>query len=221
MKKLLSCRDLLTNPKTGKFYHTGDHHNREDLAKTFKILAEKGADEFYTGKMSKAVIKAVQDAGGLLTYEDLANYKPEMYLARRMHFNSSIMYTIDPPGGGLLLGYMLNVIENIPNMMKSPQNTEEWILFYHRMVEVYKHAYALRTYLEDRNFGQIDSVIHKLTSKKFAQKIAKRIDDNKTFEPEYYQDGIDVKVVDDHGTSHMSVIDKFGNAVAATSTINV
>lgn len=212
---------MLTNPNTGKFYKTGDPHSRPDLVSTFEILAAKGANEFYEGQMAEEIVKTVQEAGGVITLDDLKNYQATVYEAPAMNLSDSIMHTIDPPGGGLLLGFMMNVARNIEGIEKKPRNTEEWGLFYHRMVEVFKHAYALRSGLEDRAYGRIEQDIKKLKSDEFAKKIAKRIRDDRTFESKHYEDGVNVAILDDHGTAHMSVIDKFGNAVAVTSTINI
>jgi gamma-glutamyltranspeptidase/glutathione hydrolase/leukotriene-C4 hydrolase len=104
-----------------------------------------------------------------------------------------------------------------PNSGKSLQKSA---LFYHRLIETFKYAYSYRTLLGDYKFDDVNDVIKNLTSDEFIDNIRKSIDDTKTYSINSGRYGNTIHVVEDHGTAHVSVIDKFGNAAAVSSTIN-
>ncbi|XP_074601598.1 scoloptoxin SSD14-like isoform X2 [Brevipalpus obovatus] len=223
-------RNILTNPDTEKFYREGELFKRPDLAKTFEYLAEKGAEDFYTGELAKKIVKEIKDAEGIITLKDLENYKPLIYEAREMKLpNGLTLHITNPPGGGVILGFILNVLlrldDKVLRNMKDP--TQRHVLYYHRCVEIFKHAFASRAHLEDpfsensENSEKVKRLIERLTSDDYAQYIASKVIDSKTFSPSYYEESSKSYINEDHGTSHLSVVDQNGNAVSVTSTINL
>ena len=131
------------------------------------------------------------------------------------------LHTLPLPGTGTLLSFIMKVMENFddlyPNAFKS-LNTS--VLFYHRLLETYKFAFSRRLLLGDDNFEDVSEVMANLSSQNFIDYIHNKIDDKKTFEePDHY--GAEVYMSEDHGTSHVSIIDKYGNAAAVSSTVNM
>jgi gamma-glutamyltranspeptidase/glutathione hydrolase/leukotriene-C4 hydrolase len=125
------------------------------------------------------------------------------------------------PGSGLLLSFILRVIETYddinPNARKSLNSS---ILFYHRLVETFKYAYSQRMLLGDDQFDDVKSVVTNFTSQLFINNINKSIEDSQTYN-NYSDYGADVYIKPDEGTAHVSVVEKFGNAAAVSTTVNM
>lgn len=140
--------------------------------------------------------------------------------------NGLTLHITDLPGGGVILGFLLNVLLRLDNnVLKNAKNpTQRHVLYYHRCVEIFKHAFALRAHLEDpffENAEKVKKLVEKLTSDDYAQHIASKIVDSRTFPTSYYNENVDILIKEDHGTSHLSVVDQHGNAVSVTSTVNL
>ena len=71
---------MFTDPKTGRWLELGDTYRNLKLANTLRIIAEQGGDAMYTGKFASSLVKDIQDAGGIITEEDLKNYRSILYL---------------------------------------------------------------------------------------------------------------------------------------------
>ncbi|KAJ1910649.1 hypothetical protein H4219_006157, partial [Mycoemilia scoparia] len=199
----------------GKTLVAGDTVKRPALAKSLEIIAEKGADAFYRGELTKSMVKVVKDNGGILTEQDFANYKAIVREPLTTTFFGKRIITPPPPTSGSILIMILNIIEGYNFKQLGPVP-----LSYHRMVEAFKWGYAQRTVLGDPAFlDDIQANVKKQTSKKLAAEIHKKISDNHTFPVEHYE--ADYDVLHDHGTSHLSVIDENEMAVALTTTVNL
>lgn len=182
------------------------------LAATLDALAREGAGAFYTGRMARAMVKATRDAGGILTEADLANYRPTPREPLRGTYRGLEIWSMPPPssGGGVLIE-VLNILDAVPGW--PPKDAG---LYHHQLVEAMKHGFADRAeHYGDPNFVPVP--IRRLTSAEHARALAARIGP-KALPLERY--GVR-QLPRDAGTSHFSVIDAAGNAVAATSTINL
>jgi gamma-glutamyltranspeptidase/glutathione hydrolase len=199
--------------KEGKTpYQVGDRLVQEDLAQTLKLIAAKGADAFYQGETARKIVKASQSNGGLLSLKDFATYTTVEQKPIQCSYRGYKVVSAPPPGGGITLCQMLNILEGYSLKSKGWHSAESL----HLMLSAMLYAYADRnTYLGDPYFVEIP--VKKLLSKQYAAQIRQKIPKNSALAPEpLYQE----QVKEGTNTTHYSIVDKQGNAVAVTYTIN-
>jgi len=186
---------------------------QKDLAWVLKQISKKGNDGFYKGKVAKKVAKFMKKDGGIITREDLASYKPVIRKPVTGTYRGYEIYSMPPPSsGGVHLIQILNILENY-NMAEYKQNSPQSI---HIMAEAMKLAYADRSkYLGDPDFAEIP--VDQLTSKSYASNLRKKISKNKALVSSEVKPG---NPYESHDTTHYSVMDKFGNVVSNTYTLN-
>ncbi|CAF1048399.1 unnamed protein product [Adineta steineri] len=216
-----ALRELFVkNRETNELYKAGDIMKRPKLADTLEIIANQGADAFYTGVLADKIVREIEAKGGIITKDDLASYTVDFREALSVDIgNSSTAYTTQAPTSGPLLTFMLNIMQGYDMQVQDLQQPASSALFYHRLIEAFKFAYAKRSELGDPLKINIDDLIHNLTSKDYADSIRAKVDDSKTFGFEYYGGTwLDRYTV---GTAHLSVVGLDGDAVALTSTVNL
>ena len=195
----------------------GDLLKNPDMAKTLALISKKGPDGFYKGKVAKAIIKAVQDSGGVLSQQDLDNISPRELKPYHTNYRGYDVYSMpSPSSGGLVLLQMLEVLENYP-LKQWGLNSSKSI---HAIVEAMKHAYANRAeFMGDDRFVKIP--VQELLNPDYIQSIVKSRNDKKTHPHFNYGLKKGTKFLpDDKGTTHFCVYDRYGNAVSVTATIN-
>lgn len=201
--------------KDGLPYEVGDKIVLKDLAKTYRLIAEKGPDVFYKGEIAEAIDKEMKASGkGFITKADLAAYQPAIRKPVRGSYRGYEIISMSPPSsGGTHVIEILNILEGY-NMTRLGFQTPESL---HVMAEAMKRAFADRAkFMADTDFVKVP--INGLISKKYAEELRKGIsmDAAGTKIPA----GNPLPFVGSGGTSHLSVIDKQGNIVALTQTIN-
>ncbi|ABI39368.1 gamma-glutamyltransferase 1. Threonine peptidase. MEROPS family T03 [Shewanella sp. MR-4] len=199
----------------GSDYQVDDILKQPELAHSLQLIAEKGTKGFYEGETAEKLVKAVQDAGGIMTLADLEHYKAVEREPVRGQYRGYDVVSMPPPSsGGVHIVEMLNVLQQFP-IDKFGHNTAQTI---HVMAETMKHAYADRSeYLGDPDFYKVP--VKQLTNKDYAKKIASQIALNKTTPSTEIKPG-NLAPYESDQTTHFSVVDKWGNAVSNTYTLN-
>ncbi|GBE81194.1 Gamma-glutamyltranspeptidase 1 [Sparassis crispa] len=199
----------------GRLLEEGDIIRRTNLSRTLGTIAAEGPDAFYKGPIADAIVEKVRASGGILTHKDLTDYRVRVNRALQGTYRGRKIYTPHPPTSGLVLMHMLNLMEHYDDLTEEGRT----LLNTHRYIEAMKFGFAARTKVSDPTSADDLDRMSEIPTKKFGQEIFGNITDAQTHSPEYYNPVYDVVV--DHGTSHSSIVDKNGMAVALTSTVNL
>jgi gamma-glutamyltranspeptidase/glutathione hydrolase len=177
-------------------------------------IAEKGPDFFYEGPPAKMVVQGIKNDEGILTLDDWKSYKVKLREPIRGTYRGYEIVTMPPPSsGGVCIIQCLNILENAEPSKIHEKGPEAWA---HYLVEVMKHGFADRArWMGDPDF--VDVPVERLISKDYAKSLFAKIDEQKVREPADY--GI-AQLPNDSGTCHFSIVDKDGNCVVMTETIN-
>jgi gamma-glutamyltranspeptidase/glutathione hydrolase len=198
----------------GKSLHDGDTLVQTDLAATLSAIAEQGPRGFYGGPCAEKLVRAVRDAGGIMTLDDLKSYQAVIRApVRGTYRDYDIVSMPQPSSGGVVLLETLNILEGFP-MHDIKQGTTPSL---HLLIEAMKRAYADRArYLGDPAF--VNAPTSTLVAKDYAAKQRASIDldhatpSSEVFSPKPPREG--------SNTTHFSVVDSLGNAVSNTYTLN-
>ncbi|WP_435655704.1 gamma-glutamyltransferase [Brucella pituitosa] len=199
--------------KDGKPLPLGEKLVQPDLAKSLSAISEKGTSAFYQGGIADLIVKSSKENGGILAKADFEQYKVrELEPVKCSYRGYDIVSSPPPSSGGLIICEILNVLEGYPISYLGYGSAETTRL----MVEAMRHAYVDRnTALGDPDF--VDNPIEKLTSKAYAEEIRGRIDPYRAGVSEALKPA---EFKESNETTHYSIVDKDGNAVAVTYTLN-
>lgn len=199
----------------GENYQPGETLIQTDLAMALKRIAQQGAKGFYQGETAEKISQAVQAAGGVMTTGDLLKYKAVIRQPVWGKYRGYEVASMPPPSsGGTHIIEILNILEGYP-IKELGHNSAETI---HLMAESMKLAYADRSkYLGDPDFVTIP--LKELTDKEYAAKLRSGINRNKSTLSTSITPGKSLPY-ESNETTHYSVVDKWGNAVSNTYTIN-
>tara|TARA_Y100001968_G_scaffold332120_1_gene389121 strand:- start:4863 stop:6596 length:1734 start_codon:yes stop_codon:yes gene_type:complete len=202
--------------QNNKPWKQGDKLIQKDLAKTLKRIARYGRDGFYKGPVAELIVKEMKRGNGLITLKDLQKYSSKYRSPILGTYKGYEIISMGPPSsGGALLINMLNMLENYPIDTIS-WNSSDYI---HIMTEVERRAYADRAeHMGDPDYWDVPVIM--LTSKKYAKERIKNIDLNKAT-PSNLISASKRTNYESPETTHYSVVDKWGNAVSITTTINL
>jgi gamma-glutamyltranspeptidase / glutathione hydrolase len=192
----------------------GDTLRQTDLAQSLDTIAREGSRAFYAGPIAEKIVTAVRAAGGVMTREDLRAYHAIERTPLSGSYRGYDIVAMPPPSsGGVHLLEMLNVLEGYPLAERGERSPQTL----HLMIETMKRAYADRAqFLGDPD--QVHIPLARLIAKSYAQELRAEID------PEHAKPAVAVGSEFPHegdNTTHFSVIDAFGNAVANTYSLNL
>jgi gamma-glutamyltranspeptidase / glutathione hydrolase len=196
-------------------WQTGELLRLEDLAKTLERIRDYGRAGFYEGETAYLMVREMQKGKGIISYQDLQNYRSVWRRPLVGNYKGHKIITMSPPsGGGVLLLQMLGMLENY-DLKKIGWHSPQAIQL---MTEVQRRAFADRaTYLCDADFYPVP--IDNLLNKKY---LAKRMKD---YNPQKASLSSDIKAGEigetlSEQTTHYSIVDRWGNAVSVTTTLN-
>jgi gamma-glutamyltranspeptidase/glutathione hydrolase len=217
----------------GKMFHAGDTFKQPELAATLKRISKNGAAEFYRGETAQMIVDDMKRMGGLITLEDLAQYQPKVRQA--LHANYELdghkwdVITSPPPSsGGVAIIEAMNMLQGVP--LKGWDDAQS----VHMVVETMRRVFADRAaYLADPDFSKVP--VEGLTSDCYAKELVASIDPQHASPSKEVKAGIPhvcgvsaandsapqtISLNDGPHTTHFSVVDAAGNAVASTYTLN-
>jgi gamma-glutamyltranspeptidase/glutathione hydrolase len=198
----------------GTSLREGDTLVQTDLAATLSAIAEQGPRGFYEGPVAEKLVKAIADAGGIMTSDDLKSYQPVIRAPVRGTYRGyDIVSMPQPSSGGVVLLETLNILEGFP-MPDMKQGSAPSL---HVMIEAMKRAYADRArYLGDPAF--VNAPVATLIAKDYAARQRASVDlDHATPRTDALSA---TPPREGSNTTHFSVVDSFGNAVSNTYTLN-
>lgn len=212
LKKYPATAEIFLNQ--GKPYQPGEILRQEDLARSLELLAQKGHDGFYNGEVAKKLVSAVNAAGGIWSLEDLRRYKVKLRKPLEGAYHSMVIVTAPPPSqGGVILLKALSILESFP------LNDIAKAKVIHYVVEALRLAY----WQADQNIADPDVTkipLLRLLSIEQAQYLRALISPTKATDSKSLMDMEPESQEKSPNTSHISILDKEGNRVSATMSIN-
>ena len=196
-------------------WKAGERFKYEELAQTLERIRDNGSYEFYNGETAKRIVSYVQELGGILSLDDLKNYRAQWRKPITFTYKD---YTISsmplPSSGGICLAQILKSVEPY-NIGQYPHNGEQYIQL---LVEAERRAYADRAYyMGDADFVKVPT--QQLLSPDYLKERMSSFSWDKASKSTEIAHGKIVGYESDE-TTHYSIVDRFGNAVAVTTTLN-
>lgn len=211
-KRYTESLEIFAN-KAGSFKR-GEVFVQKDLANTLKRISDYGEDGFYKGATAEMIVSTINKYGGIMTLKDLAEYTPVERDALVGEYKGYKIITMPPPSsGGIAMLQMLGILKNFDLQAQGWGSSG----YLHLLVESMKFAYADRSkHLGDADYYKVP--ISQLLSEKYLSELAKRINYDKSLPsseviPATFSN-------ESEETTHYSVMDKWGNCVSVTTTIN-
>jgi gamma-glutamyltranspeptidase/glutathione hydrolase len=211
-----STKTLAAHPNSKETYlvdgrapKAGELFRNPDLARSLRIIADKGRDGFYKGRIAEAIVKISEEQGGVFELADLAEFQPEWVEPLSTKYRGWTVYELPPNGQGIAALEMLNLMERFP-LSEYGHNSAKAL---HVEIEAKKIAYAdMLRYVGDPQFARIP--VKEMTSKALAEKRVKEIDPDKAHEGVLPSEFDDFKRKAGNDTIYMCVVDKDGNMVS-------
>jgi gamma-glutamyltranspeptidase/glutathione hydrolase len=232
LQRFTSSRHIFLND--GKMFQPGDTLRQPELAATLKRIARKGATEFYTGETARMLVDDMSRLGGLITLDDLAKYQPKIREVLQAKYESNghaweVLTSPPPSSGGIAIIEALNMLQSVP--LKGWDDVES----VHMVAEVMRRVFADRAaYLADPDYSNVP--VAGLTDPCYAKEVSATIDSQRASSSKVIKAGNPhtcgvaahnapirqtlVSLGEGPHTTHFSVVDAAGNAVASTYTLN-
>lgn len=214
-------RELLADQERQKFKRPGTRIINKKHCKFLETLANHTKSDIYSNEVGEMLVSDLRVAESFVSGEDLKDYNVKFSEAVEFPLSGGDMLLL-PNTAAVLIPSVLNILKKFnfnSSSFNSELNMNETILTHHRIVEAFKHVFAVRSQLGDPDYVDVQRVVEHILSEKYAQDVRDKIDDTQTFSgPEKYS----AKFIapKDHGTSHISIIAANGDAISVTSSIN-
>ncbi|AQW67377.1 gamma-glutamyltransferase [Pseudomonas parafulva] len=192
----------------------GELFKQPEMAQTLERIADKGVSEFYQGKTADLLVAQMQADKGLITKQDLKDYKAVWREPMAVSWRGNVVYTAPPPSsGGVALAQLLGIKEDRAADFKGvAHNSAQYI---HLLAEIEKRVFADRAdYLGDPAFTKVP--VDQLVAKDYLAKRAAQVNPKAISATDKVKPGLEP-----HQTTHFSIVDKAGNAVSNTYTLNL
>ncbi|AUA31819.1 gamma-glutamyltransferase [Pseudomonas sp. SGAir0191] len=192
----------------------GELFKQPEMAQTLERIADKGVSEFYQGKTADLLVAQMQADKGLITKQDLKDYKAVWREPMAVSWRGNVVYTAPPPSsGGVALAQLLGIKEDRAADFKGvAHNSAQYI---HLLAEIEKRVFADRAdYLGDPAFTKVP--VDQLVAKDYLAKRAAQVNPKAISATDQVKPGLEP-----HQTTHFSIVDKAGNAVSNTYTLNL
>ncbi|SFC87131.1 gamma-glutamyltranspeptidase / glutathione hydrolase [Collimonas sp. OK412] len=198
----------------GEPFRVGQKLVQKDLAKTLREISAKGSDGFYKGWVAQAIVASSQAGKGILTQPDLDQYKTRELAPVECDYRGYHVVSAPPPSsGGVVICEIMNILEGYPMQNLGFRSAQAM----HYQIEAMRHAYVDRnSYLGDPDY--VKNPLARLLDKGYAAKIRAAIDPHKAGISQDIKPG--VAPHEGSNTTHYSIVDKWGNAVSVTYTLN-
>ncbi|WP_455886420.1 gamma-glutamyltransferase [Pseudomonas rustica] len=207
-KTATNFNDYFGNMKVGELF------KQPEMAQTLERIADKGVSEFYQGKTADLLVAQMRADKGLITKEDLKDYKAVWREPMAVSWRGNVVYTAPPPSsGGVALAQLLGIKEDRAADFKGvAHNSAQYI---HLLAEIEKRVFADRAdYLGDPAFTKVP--VDQLVAKDYLAKRAEQVNPKAISDTDKVKPGLEP-----HQTTHFSIVDKQGNAVSNTYTLNL
>lgn len=207
-KTATNFNDYFGNMKVGELF------KQPEMAQTLERIADKGVSEFYQGKTAELLVAQMQADKGLITKQDLKDYQAVWREPMAVSWRGNVVYTAPPPSsGGVALAQLLGIKENRAADFKGvAHNSAQYI---HLLAEIEKRVFADRAdYLGDPAFTKVP--VDQLVAKDYLAKRAAQVNPKAISATDQVKPGLEP-----HQTTHFSIVDKQGNAVSNTYTLNL
>ncbi|MFO3721898.1 gamma-glutamyltransferase [Pseudomonas sp. HLMP] len=207
-KEATNFNDYFASMKVGELF------KQPELAQTLERIADKGVSEFYQGRTADLLVAQMQADKGLITKDDLKDYKAVWRQPMALDWRGNVVYTAPPPSsGGVALAQLLGIKEvRAADFKGVAHNSARYI---HLLAEIEKRVFADRAdYLGDPAFTQVP--VARLIDKDYLAKRAEQVNPDAISETDKVRPGLE-----SHQTTHFSIVDKQGNAVSNTYTLNL
>ena len=200
--------------RKGEPYAAGDRVVQKDLGKTLRRIAQLGRDGFYQGPVAEAIARSSKAGGGIITAEDLAGYRVREMAPVECDYRGYHVISAPPPSsGGVIVCEILDIVEGYPLKELGFHGAQA----VHYQIEAMRHAYVDRnSYLGDPDF--VKNPLEHLLDKKYAEAIRATIDPGRATVSKDLKPG--VAPHEGTSTTHFSIVDQAGNAVALTYSLN-
>lgn len=198
----------------GDSVQPGQMHSRPDLAETYRQFAAEGSDALYAGSVGEQLVEFMENEGGLITQEDLDAYEVVWHEPIHSTYRGLDIYGAQPSSSAITWMQILKILEGY-DIAEMDHNSADYV---HLFAEASKHAY-FDSYRYNGDPAFVDVPVEQLLSDEYAEEVREKISDDSVWQlrPET---SVEARTdVESTSTSHMSIIDQWGNAVSMTNTL--